>query len=60
MVTFAFAMAFPDLDFKVMVYFLVFALALKVFFLAVNLDSSLVILMVAVLLAALHVSSPQN
>ena len=41
-----------------MVYFLDFALALKVFFLAVILVASLVILTVAVALDALYVSSP--
>lgn len=41
-----------------MVYFLDFALALKVFFLAVILVASLVILTVAVALDALYASSP--
>ena len=59
-VTFAFAIDLPDLDFNVTVYFLVFVLALKVFFLAVNFDASLLTLTVAVALAALYVSSPSK
>lgn len=60
MVTFAFAIALPDLDFKVTVYFLVLVLALNVFFLAVILVASLVILTVAILLTALYAESPVN
>ena len=52
-VTLTLLIALPDLDFKVTAYFLDFTLALKVFFLAVNLEASLVIFTVAVLLAAL-------
>ena len=50
MVTLTLLIALPDLDFKAIVYFLVLVLALKVFFLAVILDASLVIFTVAVLL----------
>ena len=45
--------ALPDLDFNVIVYFLVLAFALNVFFLAVILLASLVTLMVALAVAAL-------
>ena len=58
MVTLTLLIALPDLDFKAIVYFLVLVLALKVFFLAVILDASLVIFTVVVLLAGLYVSSP--
>lgn len=57
-VTLALDITLPDFDFTVIVYFLFLALALKVFFLAVIFVASLVTLTVAVLLAALYVSSP--
>lgn len=56
-ITLALDIALPDLDFKVMLYFLDF-LSLKVFFLAVILTASLVTLIVAVLVDALYALSP--
>ena len=52
--------ALPDLDFRVIAYFLVLDLALNVFFLAVILLASLVTLIVAFAVVALYASSPLN
>ena len=59
-VTLAFAIAFPDFDFKAIVYFLGLVFTLNVFLAAVIFDASWTTLMVADFVVALYSSSPAN